>query len=105
MNFHKLVDLEKYLNVVHHVPGRIRVKFSPLILTKPAALSAMREHSELPAAIKGARANMAARSIIIEYDPEAIHPEVIEELISGTDKNRKVEIISDLYGKLMSPTS
>ena len=105
MNFHKLVDLEKYLDVAHHVPGRIRVKFSPLILTKPAALSAMREHSELPAAITSARVNMAARSVVIEYNPDAILPDVIEELINGVDKDKKVEIISDLYGKLMNHTA
>lgn len=102
MNFHKLVDLEKYLNVAHHVPGRIRIKFSPQILTKPAALSAMREHSELPTAIRSARVNMAARSVVIEYDPAAIFPEAIEELINGKNKNKKVQIISDLYGKLIS---
>ncbi|WP_027721787.1 hypothetical protein [Maridesulfovibrio zosterae] len=105
MNFHKIVDLEKYLDVAHHVPGRIRVKFSPLILTKPAAICAMREHSELPAAIFNARVNMAARSVVIEYDSEAILPDVIEELIQGTDKKKKAQIISDLYGKLMSQTS
>ncbi|CCO22907.1 hypothetical protein [Maridesulfovibrio hydrothermalis] len=102
MNFHKLVELEKYLDVAHHVPGRIRVKFSPLILTKPAALAAMRDHCELPAAILSARLNTAARSVVIEYNPDEILPEVIEELIQGQDKSKKVEIISELYGRLMN---
>ncbi len=102
MNFHKIVELEKYLDVAHHVPGRIRVKFSPLILTKPVALCAMRDHSELPAAITSTRVNMSARSVVIEYDPDEISPELIEELIQGQDSNKKAEIISDLYGRLMS---
>ena len=102
MNFHKLVELEKYLDVAHHVPGRIRIKFSPMIMTKPAALSAMREHKDLPSAIISARVNMAARSVVIEYDPELISPEIIEELIQGKDCNKKAEIVSELYGRLMN---
>lgn len=102
MNFQKIVELEKYLDVAHHIPGRIRIKFSPLILTKPVALAAMKEHSELPDAIKDARVNMAARSVVIEYDPEQIQPELVEELIQGTDKDKKAQIVSDLYGRLMS---
>ncbi|WP_319777496.1 HMA2 domain-containing protein [Maridesulfovibrio sp.] len=105
MNFHKIVELEKYLDVAHHIPGRIRVKFSPLILTRPAALAAMKEHSEMPDAIKDARVNMSARSVVIEYDPDDIRPELIEELIQGTDKEKKAQIISDLYGKLMKNAS
>jgi hypothetical protein len=102
MNFHKLIDLENYLDVAHHVPGRIRVKFSPMILTKPAALAAMKEHRELPKAILAARVNMTARSVVIEYNTEEISPEIIEELIQGKDKSKKVEIITGLYGKLMN---
>ena len=102
MNFRKIVELEKHLDVAHHIPGRIRVKFSPLILTKPVALAAMKEHSELPEAIKDARVNMSARSVVIEYDPEQILPELVEELIQGTNKDKKAQIISDLYGRLMN---
>ncbi|TIH14852.1 heavy-metal-associated domain-containing protein [Marinifilum sp. JC120] len=102
MNFRKIVELEKYLDVAHHIPGRIRIKFSPLILTKPVALAAMKEHSELPDAIKDARVNMSARSVVVEYDSEQIQPELVEELIQGTDKDKKAQIISDLYGRLMS---
>ncbi|WP_419781437.1 HMA2 domain-containing protein [Maridesulfovibrio sp.] len=105
MNFHKIVELEKYLDVAHHIPGRIRIKFSPLILTRPVALAAMKEHAELPEAIKDARVNMSARSVVIEYDPEEISPELIEELIQGKDQAKKAEIVSDLYGRLMKNAS
>lgn len=102
MNFRKIVELEKYLDVAHHIPGRIRVKFSPLILTKPVALAAMKEHTEMPDAIKDARVNMSARSVVIEYDPEQIQPELIEELIQGKDQDKKAQIVCDLYGRLMN---
>ena len=102
MDFRKLVELEKYLEVAHHVPGRMRVKFSPLILTKPVALAAMNGHSELPPAIHSTRVNMAARSVVIEYDSEAIPPDVVEELIQGKDKDKKAELVSELYAKLMN---
>lgn len=102
MDFRKLVELEKYLEVAHHVPGRMRVRFSPLILTRPVALAAMKEHCELPPAIHSTRVNMSARSVVIEYDPEAIPPDVVEELIQGKDKDRKAELVRNLYEKLMS---
>ena len=103
MNFHKLVELEKYLDVAHHVPGRIRVKFNPMILTRPAALQAMKEQNELPEAIISTRVNMAACSVVIEYNPNEISPETIEELIQGKDKEKKARTINKLYEKLMNP--
>ncbi len=90
MDFKLLMDCRQYLSVAHHVPGRIRLRFSLGVLSDPRAmelLSSVRD-AEMPPALRNARLNLPARSVILEYDPKAISPELLEEVLSTTDDHR-----------------
>lgn len=73
---------------VHHVPGRLRVRI-------PAALAAPTDTARLIAVLRAldgvadARVNPRARSLVIEYDPEAV---AVENILDRIKEVGAVEI-------------
>ncbi len=78
-------DLRRYIMIVHHVPGRIRLKLSLTALAHlPKADPA--PFIDLVARVKGVkdtRVNASALSVIVEYDPQAIAAPVWERLLKA----------------------
>lgn len=77
----RLIDLAAYAQIVHHVPGRIRLK----IKLAGSLLAQDLEASELTKYFNGildARANVAACSIVIGYDTGIIAPNLWERLVN-----------------------
>ena len=64
---HTLISLAPHTRIVHHQPGRIRLKISPsaLRVVNSADLGHMVE--AIPGVL-GYRVNLSAKSIVIEYD-------------------------------------
>lgn len=78
----RLIDLAAQTGIVHHIPGRIRlkVKLSGLLLAQGL------DAADLMKCFNGildARANAASRSIVIGYDERVIAPELWERLVNG----------------------
>lgn len=77
-----------YLSIIHHIPGRIRVRISGAF--REAARD--RDISQLQAiwkripGIRNLRPNLRAASAVIEYDPAVIEPAVWEQLIHGSEE-------------------
>lgn len=94
--------------MAHHIPGRIRVKLNPGLLSDPKAL-ALASSLDLSSwgngngssAIIKTRLNLKAGSLVVDYDPKLLEPELIGELFSSSDPGRVeqlVEQLADLLG-------
>ncbi len=79
------LDLRRYISIVHHVPGRIRLKLS---LTALAHLPKVdpAPFVDLVSRVKGVketRVNKAALSVVVEYDSSSIPPSLWERLLTA----------------------
>ncbi len=90
MDLSLLMDCRDYLSVAHHIPGRLRLRFSLAVLADPRAMDllASARAACLPPALRGVRVNAPARSVVIEYDPAVIAPDLLEEALTTQDKGR-----------------
>jgi hypothetical protein len=93
-NLADLLALRRGLDIVHQVPGRIRLRLGPEIWAWATSLGldatsagAWLGGSGLSAVagVTGARLNAAAASLVIEYDPDRLDQEWWETLILGED--------------------
>ncbi|MBL29245.1 MAG: hypothetical protein CMM50_17075 [Rhodospirillaceae bacterium] len=75
------------MSIAHHVPGRIRLRFAPDILTQVPELKALIDSGGLEemAGVTDARVNPFAFSIVVSYDTGRIAPSDWETLIAGGD--------------------
>lgn len=84
-----LLRLRAELAIVHHIPGRIRLRLGPGVLDWAQAEGLGPDQAAhwlgaLPG-VKGARINAAAASLVIEYDPRRLEPCSWETLVLGDD--------------------
>lgn len=97
-----LLKLREGLGIVHHVPGRIRLRFGLGMLTLAqdeglAPDQAVRWLRALPG-VKGARINVAAASVVVDYDPRRLDPSRWETLVLGDD-DAALELVLGLLGE------
>jgi len=110
MELKELMELRQYMQVAHHIPGRIRLRFATKLLTDPAlrevrenpgtlmktlfnidALpqtdgAAMAANPAMVPGIKDVRLNLTGRSIVMEYDPVVWDPKWLDELMDSSDE-------------------
>ncbi|MUM76646.1 hypothetical protein GKC30_03245 [Pseudodesulfovibrio sp. F-1] len=92
MNLSTLMTLRDHLKIQHHVPGRIRIKFTPALLADPRAMALRDKTTDLPAFVREVRVNVFTRDIVIEYDPKAVVPEALHEALTTADQERLSEL-------------
>lgn len=84
-----LLALRRDLDIVHHLPGRIRLRLGSLIeewtLTQGLDLAQARDLLRSIPGVLGYRLNPAAASLVIEYDPRRLNPAWWETLVQGDD--------------------
>lgn len=80
-----LLELRRHLSIAHHLPGRIRLRVSPAIYGCAPGFDAGKSRALLGKlwGIRDVRVNMAAASVLIEYDPKLISLEEWETLVRG----------------------
>ena len=78
----RLIDLAGHAAIVHHIPGRIRlkVKLQGLLIARDLDAADLVKYFN---GIQDVRANAAARSIVIGYDHGVITPDFWERLVDG----------------------
>lgn len=103
MDTHILLELRNYLSLAHHVPGRMRIKFSPAIVTSPVIQRAAawwqeqsRNNGTNPKGLVNYRLNIGSRSLVIEYDRKIIDHKVLDEIFSTQDQQRMGVLINQL---------
>ena len=80
-----LLGLRRHISIVHHLPGRIRLRLGPALWGKAAHVDRGRFQA-LVAQLEGihdVRINMAVASVVIEYDPGQVLPDNWETLVRG----------------------
>jgi hypothetical protein len=80
--------LRPYLSIVHHVPGRIRLRFDLAAVSAlgGARLSAFAEEAQVSGAIRSFRVNSVARSLTIEYEPASLAPTLWTRFLTGDEE-------------------
>jgi len=84
--------MSTYFDVVHHIAGRIRLRVSPRFLKQPLAKDAAKLTQQINAirGIKQIRLNLAIGSVVIQYDPQIIQPNLWEQWLQ--DYNGETEL-------------
>lgn len=73
----EILKLRQHLSIIHHVPGRIRLRFGPALWGIGAKVERKRIQELLDQlhGIRNVRLNAAVASAVIEYDPKTIPPQ------------------------------
>jgi len=84
-----LSNFLRYVQIAHHIPGRIRLKLVELNLDAEgrALLGQARQFQQVleqNAGVKSIRLNLLAGSCVVEYDKAVIPPAAWTDIISGT---------------------
>lgn len=87
MNLQPFLDLRRHLQIVHHVPGRIRLRVRLALLTelKQVDTGALSNVMHAVNGISDVRVNPAAGSVIVTYQPKHIDPTWWNTLIDGDE--------------------
>jgi hypothetical protein len=106
----ELLTLRQGLGIVHHVPGRIRLRLGPAILAWARSLGLKQADAQARAdswlvragpgggaGVLGTRLNPAAASLVIEYDPLRLDPAWWETLVLGED-DEALALVLGLFG-------
>jgi hypothetical protein len=82
-----LKSLRRHLDIAHHVRGRIRLRLTPagVLLLAPDLAARLGDHAAATPGIRSVRVNAAALSVVIEYVPSVIAPELWDDLIAAPD--------------------
>lgn len=101
-----LLALRGHVQVVHHVPGRIRLRIAPTLVKNAWRMD--RTHIEQAlcsmSGIGGVRINPAAGSVVVEYVPSRFAPETWDLLLRG-DEGAARERLETLLGLPQTPSS
>ena len=94
MNMQELLEMRTLVDVVHHVPGRLRLRLDPRLREHPAA-------RELGNWSANGSAILATRSLVVSYAPKRIDPAVLEEFLASADDTRAqalAETLANYFG-------
>jgi len=94
------MELRRLVDVVHHVPGRMRLRLDPQLRGHPAA-KVLGQWKANGSGVLSTRLNLLARSLVIEYDPKRIDPRTLEEFLTEADDERakaQVETLAKIFG-------
>lgn len=80
-----LLGMRRHLSIVHHLPGRIRLRIGPALwgIANKVEDSLFRQLLKHLEGIRDVRINMAVASVVIEYDPRQVPPDNWETLVRG----------------------
>jgi len=80
-----MLDLRRHLSIVHHLPGRIRLRLGAALWSAAAGADRERFKTLLDGleGIRDVRVNVAVASVVVEYDPKKISPDDWETLVCG----------------------
>jgi hypothetical protein len=79
--------LRRHVDIVHHVPGRVRLRLGLPLLGRIEQFDAALFQRVLASldGIRDVRVNAAALSVVIQYDPAQMSPTLWQTLTEGED--------------------
>jgi hypothetical protein len=129
MDLKLLLECRRHLRVAHHVPGRIRLKFTTELFRHSALREAiapflkgaglpfdferpgwLKNNAELKVAgavpgIRSARLNWRGRSLIVQYDDRLLPAHKIDALFAADTPERLGGVVADLGTRLTDGTN
>lgn len=86
-NIKAALKLRNWVNVAHHIPGRIRLKYKLSIMLHLARFNFKEIEQALESipALHHYKINRTTGSIVIEYDPQRIIPALLEDIFSDDE--------------------
>ncbi len=93
-----LLRLAPHITVIHHVPGRIRLRMRPSGLTAMREIDLDQMRNGIPG-IQEIRVNRLVASVVIQYDPNCLPPDLWEALSRLRDTP---ELASEVEERLKS---
>lgn len=96
-----LLALRAGFAIVHHVPGRLRLRLGADLFHRAQArgldpTGLLSRFSALLPGVTGSRLNPAAASLVIDYDPARLSPLWWETLILGDDDDALAALVAAL---------
>ncbi len=95
-----LMPLLEEAEIVHHIPGRIRLRFNHSIVSKLPKVNGIEKEIQKLAneieAIKNIRLNLFAGSVVVQYDTDLLSPDFWQEVVDEKDVEQLKEIASRL---------
>lgn len=104
--------LRTHLRVVHHLPGRIRLKWNPPAQL-PESVPAMSAHEAIQhlqaqathiPGLLALRVNPMARSCVLEYSPDVIPMQAWEDWLSG-QMTPAAQVLHQHWGSLVKTST
>lgn len=89
-----LLDIVPYLEIAHHIPGRIRLRISFSGIGALQGVDLGDQVNQIPG-ILSARVNALALSAVVEYDPERLDPGLWEALAGLKDQPEQTKEVVD----------
>ena len=90
-----LIPLLEEAEIVHHIPGRIRLKFNHSIVTKLPKLNGIEKEIQKIAnqieAIKNIRLNLFAGSVVVQYDTDILPHDFWQQVVDEKDAEQLKE--------------
>ena len=84
-----LIPLLEEAEIVHHIPGRIRLRFNHSIVSKLPKVNGIEKEIQKLAneieAIKNIRLNLFAGSVVVQYDTDLLSPDFWQEVVGEKD--------------------
>jgi hypothetical protein len=89
-----LLAMRRHLSLVHQVPGRLRLRLGPGLWAQASTIneSDLRHGLASIQGIKNVRLNIAAASLVIEYDAGLIKSEAWQQLLEADEDRARDQL-------------
>lgn len=87
-SFSGLMALRRFVELAHHIPGRIRLRFTNKLVAglSKNKLSALEELCGKDNCLRSYTLNSATGSLLLEYDAKRLPPKLLEQLFGDDDR-------------------
>lgn len=103
-SFSGLMTLRRFVELAHHIPGRIRLKFTNKLIASvgKSKLSALEELCGKDNCLRSCTLNTATGSLLLEYDAKRLSPKLLEQLF-GEDDDLALQALNEIL-PIISPS-
>ncbi|ROU18596.1 hypothetical protein EB837_01730 [Kluyvera ascorbata] len=99
-----LLTLRRFVEVAHHIPGRLRLRFSNKLIASfsQGKLKQLDAYCSPEGYLRRYQINSDTGSIVLEYDAAAIRPHILNQLF-GQDGEQAQQALEQLAA-ILSPS-
>lgn len=99
-----LLTLRRFVEVAHHIPGRLRLRFSNKLVASlgQGKLKQLDAYCSPEGYLRRYQINSETGSIVLEYDAAAIRPQILNQLF-GQDGEQAQHALEQLAA-ILSPS-